>query len=135
MGTKMNEYLHYIDFIYSIDPVYVAIGLGGYVLYALVLWYTTWVFYCASICYLWAGTQIKNETVKYAALTSKIAWYLNVLLNWTVMSVIFLEFPREPNVSARCLRHYRHGRGWRQKLAGYIGRVWLDPVDPTGQHI
>ena len=115
--------------------IYAAIGLGGYVLYALLLWYATWVFYCASICYLWAGDQVKGETVKWAGFTTKIAWLLNVLLNWTVMTVLFLEFPREPNVSARCLRHFRHGNGWRQRLAGHIGRVWLDPVDPSGAHI
>jgi hypothetical protein len=112
-----------------------ALALIGYLFYAGLLWYATWVFYCASMAFMWAGEQVKGETAPWAGMTANIAWFLNVLLNWTVMTVIFLEFPREPNVSARCLRHYRHGKGWRQKLAGYIGRVWLDPVDPSGTHI
>ena len=115
-----------------------AIGLAGYVAFALLLWYTTWIFYCASILSLWAGDQIKDETVRWVYLTSRIAFWLNVSMNYLVITVLFLELPRrkEPNVSARLLRHYRHGPdGWRKRLAGHLGRVWLDPFDPTGKHI
>lgn len=118
--------------------MWAAIGLAGYVVFALLLWYTTWIFYCAAMCFWWAGAQIKGDTVRWTKLTGRIAGWLNVTLNYAVISVLFLELPRrkEPNVSARMLRHYRHGPdGWRKRLAGHIGRVWLDPLDPTGKHI
>jgi hypothetical protein len=109
--------------------------IGGYLLYAATLWYATWVFYCAGMAFAWAGERIQGETARLAKATTAVAFALNVALNWTVMTLLFLELPREPNVSARCSRHFRSGSGWRKRLAAWFGRVWLDPLDPHGFHI
>ena len=63
-----------------------------------------------------------------------IGYVLDVICNWFVMTVLFLELPRETTVTARLKRHNRYGTGWRQRLAMWFEPL-LDPLDPSGDHI
>lgn len=122
----------------DLNPLYVAIGIGGYVIYAILLWWATWIFYVFTMGTVWSGHQISGTTKKLVEWNLMLAFGLNVLLNYTVMSVLFLELPKwgEPNVSARLRRLRRwSGLNWRQRLADKLATVWLDAFDPTGFHV
>lgn len=63
-----------------------------------------------------------------------IAAITDVLCNYTLACVIFLEPPKELLVTTRLQRHHASGNGWRQSLAAYVCDNLLDPFDPTGDH-
>ncbi len=57
----------------------------------------------------------------------------DVLFNWTVGTILFLEIPKETLFTTRVSR-LNDGNGWRGKLAKYFCREFLDPFDPAGHH-
>ncbi len=59
---------------------------------------------------------------------------LDALVNATVMTVLFKEWPREWTVSRRLSRHVRDSTGWRQARALWYCATWLDAFDHTGLH-
>lgn len=59
---------------------------------------------------------------------------VDVLVQITFASLIFLEPPRELMVTDRLQRHSRAAQGWRHRLAVWICQHLLDPFDPTGSH-
>lgn len=59
---------------------------------------------------------------------------LDIIVNLTIASVLFLEPPRETLVTSRLQRHLRGKQGWRHGLAFWICSHLLDPFDPTGAH-
>lgn len=63
-----------------------------------------------------------------------VGYALDVLVNVTLMTVLFAEIPRETTVTARLKRHNRTGSGWRQRLAAWFEPL-IDPYDPSGDHI
>ena len=65
--------------------------------------------------------------------TLLIGYALDVLCNWFVMTVVFLELPRETTVTARMKRH-NQGAGWRKRIV-QVFEPLLDPLDPSGDHI
>lgn len=67
----------------------------------------------------------------YGAVRMSGLWY-DIIWNWLVASVLFLEFPREFTFSRRLKRHVE-GYGWRHALAIGVCRVFIWPVDP--QHL
>lgn len=58
---------------------------------------------------------------------------LDLIVNTTVASAIFLEPLKELTVSARLTRH-SEGNGWRQRVAVAIRSALLDNIDPNGVH-
>jgi hypothetical protein len=56
---------------------------------------------------------------------------LDVLLNWIVLTVAFIELPREFLSTARVVRHKYHSTGWRQKQAIWWCRNFLTPFDKS----
>jgi hypothetical protein len=59
---------------------------------------------------------------------------VDFLYNVVVLTVLFLELPRELLVTARVSRHKKDGRGFRKALATWFCVNLLDPYDPDGCH-
>jgi hypothetical protein len=55
-----------------------------------------------------------------------VAVLLDVLFNWVVGSVGFMELPRECTFTARCAR-LRTATGYRGRLARWVCDGWLNP--------
>ena len=47
---------------------------------------------------------------------------MDFILNWTLFTLILLEFPQELLVTPRIQRHVDSGRGWRYKFSAWFGR-------------
>lgn len=98
--------------------------------------YGLWVFYLAVMC-LWRAHKqgaISKPAIVPAYLTLAIGAVLDCLVNITVMSILFLEPPRQLLVTQRLQYHIRNGKGWRKALAYWVCRNYLNAFDPTGDH-
>ena len=58
-------------------------------------------------------------------------WVLDVILNATVFSVLFMDYPRELTITHRLRRYLRDRTGWRRKAADWICKNMLEPIDCT----
>jgi hypothetical protein len=109
-----------------------AVLSAGYVLLSVWLLY---VFYSAVMHFKEArdsgvmGWPMK--TLAYPALGAGLA--LDVSVNLTFCTVLFLELPKELLVTSR-LSRLQKGTGWRAKVAGWICVNLLDALDPSGCH-
>lgn len=105
-------------------------------LYALLATYSLWVFYLAVMNLKRAHShKLLNKTALVLAVpVLVVGYFLDILVNVFIMSVLFLELPEEITVTARLKRHNRCGSGWRQRLARWFEPL-LDPHDPSGDHI
>jgi hypothetical protein len=65
-----------------------------------------------------------------------IGWPLDVLVNLTWGTVLFLQWPHYQRLllSPRMDDHILNGSGWRKELALFIVGTFLEPFDKTGQH-
>jgi hypothetical protein len=59
---------------------------------------------------------------------------IDFLMNITIFSVIFLQFPSQFLVTSRLKRNLKVGQGWRYKLAKFICEQLLNNVDPSHNH-
>jgi hypothetical protein len=101
---------------------------------SLLLFVSTFVLYVA----IMKMREIKHEIY---ALHNSVRWVcflilfigliLDVLLNWIVLTVAFIELPREFLSTARVVRHKYHSTGWRQKQAIWWCANFLQPFDKS----
>ena len=65
-----------------------------------------------------------------------IGLLLDTLVNFFVMTLLFLEFPKEFLTTARLCRWYEtEPTSWRGRLATWFGVILLNPFDPSGKHV
>ena len=55
----------------------------------------------------------------------------DILLNWVVLTIAFLEIPQEFLATARIVRHKYHSTHWRQDQAHWWCKNWLTVFDPA----
>lgn len=108
--------------------------LPAYLAYAASLWCITWVLYLAGMGIMAAQPVLYGTPAKLVVPVQHLAGYSSTLLNWTVFTVVLAEVPQEKFLSARLMRHKRHGSGWRQTVATKLMDTWLSPFDLSGGH-
>lgn len=111
-----------------------------YIYYVLGASYALWIFYMAVMN---LDKCKRNKTLTKSALVLAlpvlvIGFLLDVLVQMTIGTVMFLDIPREITLSARLSRYWNddpNDNNWRKKLAGWMKVNILDPFDPDGIHI
>jgi len=63
-----------------------------------------------------------------------VAYAANAVLNVTLASVVFLDAPRELQVTGRLKRYMDGPDGWRRRAADWVCTHLLDPLAPDGDH-
>lgn len=97
--------------------------------------YALWVYFLACM----ALERARNEgrlSKPALALGLCVLWpgyLLDVAVNVTVCTVVFLELPREWTVSTRVSR-LEEGDGYRKAVAVWVCQNLLNPFDPSGKH-
>jgi hypothetical protein len=102
--------------------------------------YILWFFYLAIMNLKRAkDSQLMTKFAYIAALPMLIGGYiLDIAVNVTIGSILFLEFPhyKRLTLSARMSYHFCDGGDkWRTRLACWFAKNLLDPYDPTGSHL
>jgi hypothetical protein len=105
--------------------------------YAFALMYVTWFFYLAAmnVIKVYKAGEIPALAKWLAYPFVIVGVLLDVVLNVTVGSVLFLELPEIGRLlfTARLGKHCGTS-GFRGKIACFICKNLLDPFDPKGHH-
>ena len=106
----------------------ILIGLGST--------YALWIFYLAVMSLKRAkDSNLLTTTTKVVGYPVLFVGYLlDFFVNFTVMTVVLGELPKELTVTARLKRHNEESNGWRKAVAAWAEPL-LDPFDPSGDHI
>lgn len=98
--------------------------------------YALWIFYLAVMGLKRAkDAGLLSTTAKCLGYPVLIVGYvLDCFVNFTVMTVLLLEIPKETTVTSRLKRHNETSTGWRKAVALWAEPL-LDPYDPSGNHI
>lgn len=103
---------------------------------AFVAMYTLWIFYLAVMNLMRArdaGTLTK--TAKFLGMPIMyFGMLIDFIVNIFVMTVLFMELPREYMVTARLSRHLQDSSGYRLIVAQWFCHNLLDAFDPSGCH-
>jgi len=111
-------------------------GIIWFIVFAFLTTYLLYVFYAAVM-----NIQRVKEMGKLNTMgkvlgypTLVIGLILDLIVNVFVMSILFLELPKELTVTSRLKRHHRESVGWRLVIVKFFEPI-LDPLDPSGDHI
>lgn len=107
-----------------------------YLIVGVLLTPFTWVLYL-SIMNLKRNRDKLTTTAKVVAYPILgIGLVLDVIYNFVVGSILFVEAPQEWLFTSRLIRHIEESTGWRKRLANWFCRNFLDPFDPDpdGRH-
>jgi len=98
--------------------------------------YALWVFYLAVMNLRRAKEAGKlSKMVLVIALPVLVtAYVIDVLVNVSLATILFVDLPREWTFSHR-LERYSTGDDWRAAVALWIAVHMLDPFDPSGSHL
>jgi len=109
--------------------------LSGF-LYTVLAIYVLWMYYLAVMSLYRAkkaGTLTKvGYVLGLPILVSGVL--LNVVINVTFCSALFMELPKEFLVSQR-LQRLSKKDNWRKKIVEFVAKHFLDTFDPSGRHI
>lgn len=108
-----------------------------YSLYTLLSIYLLWIFYLAvmNLHRVHKTTGLSKTTFIFGVPVLAVGLLLDVLVNISVCSLLFLDIPRELTVTARLQRYNKASDGWRKKTALWIAEHFLDVFDPSGKHV
>jgi hypothetical protein len=118
------------------DALHLLMAVPLVVRLVLVLW-LAWVMYLA-----YTSLERAHKLGKVGRVATVLAlplllvfWPLDVLINLTLLTLVFAEWPRELTITQRLGRHHATSTGWRHALARWLGAELLDPFDADGHHI
>jgi hypothetical protein len=121
----MNQLLQYLP--YLITPVVIAVWiLCFWYLYILVMG-----LYRANM-----DKRLSGLTLWLAYPAVAVGYFVDLISNWTIASILFLEPPRflTELVTDRLSRYIKSGTGYRKAWAMWICQNLLDFFDPRGSH-
>lgn len=80
--------------------------------------------------------RLKGLSLLMCAPVVAVAFVVDLLMQFTVFSIVFAEVPRDWLVTHRLRRYMRElpPEHWRRRWADYLCHHLLDPFDPTGAH-
>jgi hypothetical protein len=107
-------------------------------LYSFLSVYVLWIFYLAVMN---LSRAKENGTITKAALylgypVLLIGYLLDILVNFFILTIVFLEIPTGWTVTGRLKDHIYNGTpgSWREKLASWFCANLLNAFDPDGKH-
>ena len=107
---------------------------------AVLYCYVVWLLYVLVMGFYRAylAKRLHRGTVTFwlALPAVAVGYVADIVLQWTVGTVLFLDLPRsgENLLTARLVRYSRGHDHWRKRWAEWICTHLLDPFDPKGDH-
>lgn len=105
-------------------------------LWLIAVLYALWILFLAAMNLRTAreAGKLPRAALWLAVPVVLLAFALDVIVNLTLGTLVFMDRPREWTVSER-LSRYLPGSDWRACAAMWIGENLLDPFDPSGSHL
>jgi len=95
----------------------------------------TWVFYLAVMNLARNKERLTPVNKVFAYPMLWVGLVADMLFNFTVGSLMFLEVPQELLMTTRLKRHLRdHKKDWRDRNANWFCYHFLDAFDSSGKH-
>ena len=106
------------------------------IFYIPVIVYAFFVFYLAAINVVNAYKKGRLSKLSKALCIPVVGVFyaVDVAFNWTLANLLFLDIAQERTVTERLNRLANDG-GWRQDLARWFARHWVNPFDLTELHV
>lgn len=98
---------------------------------ALLVFYTLYIA-AINIYYDWDKLTGWVQVLAFSPLV--IMLMLDMVMNLTLFTFLFFDFPREGMVTQRLARYRDGADGWRKTVATAICTQALNPFDPTRKH-
>lgn len=98
--------------------------------------YALWVFYLAVMNLGMAKKA--NRLSKCALIFGTPILVIGLIIDFIcniLITIPFLDLPRETTVTARLQRYVRGKEGWRKRFTLWFADDMLDDFDPNGKHI
>lgn len=98
--------------------------------------YALWIFYLAIMNLKRANDAgtLRPWALRFGLPVLLIGYCIDILVNFSIVTVMFLELPKELVVTARLSRYISGDYGWRTTLAKWFCGTLLDSFDPSGCH-
>lgn len=98
-------------------------------LYIFSLLYLMWLGYVLAMHVIAKWDSLTLASKVLGAPPALLAYLLDVLLNWTLLIVLFWDWPRERTITHR-LHRYQLTPGHRARVAAWVCKNLLNPFDP-----
>lgn len=107
-----------------------------YAAYSLLAFWALWVLFLATMNLGQAKAEgkLKGFALWAGYTVLAVGLLVDLVVQITVATVLWLELPREWTVSGRVERLCREGHGYRLTMAMWFRRVLLAPFDRSGGH-
>lgn len=106
------------------------------ILYIIASLLAFWTLYLA-VMNLYKAYQVKTipkNILPLAYCILALGAFVDLVMNFTLFTLIFLDTPKEILVTKRLKRYIKSYVGWRYKLAFWICGNLLNPFDKSGNH-
>jgi hypothetical protein len=116
--------------------MYYLYSVLAFLFFSVTSFYTLWIFYLALMNLDRAkGNGTLTSTALYLGYPLLgVGYALDIFLNLTVCTILFLEVPRELTVTSRLSRHILDQTGYRKLVALWMCTNLLNTFDPSGTH-
>lgn len=101
---------------------------------AYILLVVTWLLYIEVMAALRVWNNLHWVLKTHLLPLGAVFIVLDVVVNITIGSLLFLELPRWWTLSERLNHHALRAHGWRTFMAQWICSRLLNPFDPDGHH-
>ena len=92
-----------------------------------------YLWYIASVR-IYGAWETLDTQVKVVAGPSVLLFLVSDAVANLLLTIPFLDRPRELLITQRLTRYMEGPEGWRRRVATGICNKFLDPFDPTGKH-
>lgn len=110
-----------------IANIITSVLLSRYALYALAFSFVFWLLYVSIMSLYRRKKQLLAGMLFYILLP--VGFVVDVVYNWTVGNLVFLDWAREATLSQRMVRYIKSDTGWRSALAVWVCRHLVEPWD------
>ena len=108
----------------------------NYIAILFISLYLLWIFYLAVMNLKQAKDLNKlSKTALYFGTPVLVLGLIADFICNILISLIFVDLPRETTVTARLKRYAKGSDSWRKRFTLWFADDLLDDFDPTGKHI
>lgn len=92
--------------------------------------YVMWLGYVLAMHIIAKWDELPMASKVLGGPAALVAYLADIVLNWTIVALLFLDLPREPTITERLHRYQENPNTKRAKVARWVCVHLLNPFDP-----